>query len=575
MMRVLCPAVLTIALSGTAKAAPGPAGQEPRQQEVTKHKGEPTFKLRVQRNVVLVHVVVRDPKGRVVSNLTKDDFELFDNRKRQVITLFSVEAAPSKAPGPVQPGPGSGPAGAAAKTQAPPPPPQRYLALYFDDLNMEFADVVPARDAADRFLAASLTPTDRVGIFVSSGGPGLDFTDDRTKLHEALFKLRPRSRVSPRTECPEISDYQADRIVNFEDLDAYALAKDEAINRCHQDPRTVTNAFLRMQAQFALDMFELQAHSSLQGLDQIVRRISIMPGQRNIILVSDGFLPLGRQFLLGDLVDRALRSQIVISALDPKGLAVLLPEADASRPYAPSAALGGLQVTYALARDDAASAPLAEIADGTGGQFFHNSNDLDAGFRKVAAAPEVYYVLAFSPENLKYDGRFHILKVNLANPRGFNLRARRGYFAPKQTAHPEEQAKEEIKTAVFSHEELEELPVDIQTQHVKSGAGEEQLTVLVHVDIRALQFREENGRSLNDLTLVTALFDQNGKYLEGKKTEVGMHVSDATLQKLMENGVRVTIPFAVKPGTYTVREVVRESGSGELSALSRQVDIPN
>jgi hypothetical protein len=42
----------------------------------------------------------------------------------------------------------------------------------------------------------------------------------------------------------------------------------------------------------------------------------------------------------------------------------------------------------------------------------------------------------------------------------------------------------------------------------------------------------------------------------------------------MEHGVKVSIPFTVKPGTYVVRQVVRDSGSGELSALSREIEIP-
>jgi hypothetical protein len=275
------------------------------------------------------------------------------------------------------------------------------------------------------------------------------------------------------------------------------------------------------------------------------------------------------------LVDGALRSQVIISALDPKGLVTLMPQGDASRSYAPSGALAGIQLSYAYSREDAAAAPLAEIAEGTGGQFFHNNNDLDMGFRKVAGPPEVYYVLGFSPQSLKYDGQFHSLKVELVNQRGLSVQARRGYFAPKKVANPEDLAKDEIQTALLSSQEFEELPVDIRTEHHRSATGVEELSVQVHIDVRSLQFHKQNGKNLNDLTLVTALLDREGKVLEAKKAEVGMQVSDANFQDLLDNGVKVSIPFTVKPGAYTVREVVRESGSGEISALSRQIDIPN
>ena len=54
--------------------------------EVTTHDTAPTFKVRV--NEVSVRVVVRDESGKVISNLKKEDFQLFDNRKPQSITSF-------------------------------------------------------------------------------------------------------------------------------------------------------------------------------------------------------------------------------------------------------------------------------------------------------------------------------------------------------------------------------------------------------------------------------------------------------------------------------------------------------
>jgi VWFA-related protein len=77
---------------------------------------------------------------------------------------------------------------------------------------------------------------------------------------------------------------------------------------------------------------------------------------------------------------------------------------------------------------------LSELTDGTGGIFFHNSNDLEGGFKRVAATPEFSYVLAFSPHDLKPDGHFHKLKVKLVNGNGLTVLARNGYYAPKEIA---------------------------------------------------------------------------------------------------------------------------------------------
>ena len=77
-----------------------------------------------------------------------------------------------------------------------------------------------------------------------------------------------------------------------------------------------------------------------------------------------------------------------------------------------------------------AEGALSDLADGSGGTFFHNSNDLDAGFKSLAEAPETVYLLELSLDNVKPDVAFHRLKVKV-NRDGLQLQARRGYFMPK------------------------------------------------------------------------------------------------------------------------------------------------
>jgi hypothetical protein len=135
-------------------------------------------------------------------------------------------------------------------------------------------------------------------------------------------------------------------------------------------------------------------------------------------------------------------------------------------------------------------AVLAEIADGTGGTFFYNNNDLAEGFRLTAARPEYLYVLAFSPQNLKLDGNFHALKVAVKAPKGLSTQARRGYYAPTHLEDAAEHAKREIQEALFSREEIRELPVELHTQFFKSSEAAAKLAVLVRVDVKQLQFRD-------------------------------------------------------------------------------------
>ena len=202
-----------------------------------------------------------------------------------------------------------------------------------------------------------------------------------------------------------------------------------------------------------------------------------MPGQRSIVLVSPGFITPDLEYEYTDIIDRAVRSQIVINTLDARGLYVVIPFGDASHQprhrrrqhgISPPPGKSLMEVAAASAQADL----LAVLADSTGGIFFHNNNDFDEGFRRVAETPEYSYVLAFVPQNLKLDGSYHSLKVTLKNPQKLTLQARRGYYAPKNFADPNEQAKQEIEDAMYSQEELHNLPVNLHTQFFKaSDAG--------------------------------------------------------------------------------------------------------
>src|SRR5208337_4122043 len=112
---------------------------------------------------------------------------------------------------------------------------------------------------------------------------------------------------------------------------------------------------------------------------------------------------------------------------------------------------------------------LAELADGTGGTFFHNDNDLKGGLNLIAARPEYVYVLGFSPQELKYDGAYHGLKVTVKNSANLTIQARRGYWAPKHAVDSAEAAKEEIQETVFSRDEVRGIPLDVQTEFFESA----------------------------------------------------------------------------------------------------------
>src|SRR6266852_3809398 len=542
--------------------------------EVSTRDNPATFRVRV--NLVLVRVVVRDGLGKVITGLKKEDFQLSDNRKPQVISSCSVETpeshkiTPSSAAQPAAE-PDSDVSAALAAL------PQRFVAVVFDDTNMLMQDATFVRDAATRLFGA-LAPTDRVGMFSTSGQFTQDFTQDHESLKKSLLRIVPRPvGAAGFHDCPEVSYYQADLIENKHDSQAPAVATEDALSCAFNDDPN-----MRQQAQQSAQSASARALASgdaqieyvYRHLEEAMRRLSVMPGQRILALVSPGFIVTTLTLESSDLVDRANRANIVINTIDARGLYAPDLLGDISDPPHDSMRAAGFKGTYRIAAQGAQMDFLAQLADGTGGTFFHNRNDVDEGLRQATAAPAVSYLLGFSPQNLKIDGRYHTLKVALTSKQKYTVQARHGYYAPRSIADPVEAAKEEIQEALFSQDEMHDLPVELQTQFFRRDEAQARLAVLTHVDIKGIRFRKADGRNWDNLTVAMAIFDENGNFVTGGEKIVEMRLLDKTFDRLGHSGFTLKSSFDIKPGTYLVRLVVRDTEGSQMAARNGAVSIP-
>ena len=573
-----------LVVAGRAQAPQNTAQQNT--AEMSSRDAPATFSTKV--NLVMVPVVVRDAKGKAIGTLQKDDFQLFDKGKPQTISKFSVEKA-GEAVIPAEVATDDAALEKAAGTSAAPktaaPIAQRFVIFLFDDVHTSMGDLMQARNAADRHLTESLDPATRAAIFTTSGQGNVDFTDDHAKLHDALMKLMSRPTIGPPgSECPDISYYIADLIQNKNDPSALHMAAAQVLASC--DPPTPgesqaqaeqqAESVARSTASRVATLGDRDTRLALTVLQNAIRRLAAAPGDRALILVSSGFfLTDDLRFEEADIMDRAIRDNVRISSLNARGLVAFVPGGDAST----RTPAGGPQVLNMISqyqRDSALEEEgiLEELADATGGRYFHNNNDLKSGFGQVAATPEFVYVLGFSPQNLKLDGAYHALKVKLTNPRGLDLQARRGYYAPKHLANPEEDAKREIEEALFSRDEIEDIPVELHMQFFKSSDVAARIAVLARVNVKNLRFRKADGRNNDNLTILSGVFDRNGNYITGMQKVVEMRLLDASLEKLLNSGITVRTNFDVAPGSYVIRLVVRDSEGQTMAARNGVVEIP-
>ena len=169
---------------------------------------------------------------------------------------------------------------------------------------------------------------------------------------------------------------------------------------------------------------------------------------------------------------------------------------------------------------------LSEFTDGTGGTFFHNNNDLAEGLRRIASLPEFVYQLGFSPQDLQENGKYHQLSVKIVGVNKLSVSARRGYFAPNHLADAKQKETTELDDALYSQAEIHDLLIQIQTQTVRGDKTTGKLKVLTLVDLDALPHRQPDGKKNNELRIVAAIFDRNGKYMGAVNRKVAVHWSD-------------------------------------------------
>jgi VWFA-related protein len=498
-------------------------------------------------------VVVRGDGDKPVDGLHKEDFQLYDNGKLQSISTFAVENDQSRRER----------TEAALKTQlnneentaqVSGAAPERFIALTFDERHLMISDLAPLTKAADGFID-SIGPADRVGIFTTSGLLTQDFTSDKELLKQTVLKVISRTRVN---------------------WASYGMAV--SVTAESQPPPSVPQlpTSLITSSNALIEEGEADIRSEFEELETTLRLLGSKPGERVLVLASPGFiLPADLRYLFFLLVDHASRADVFINTLDARGLYTPDLLGDISQPGSDSPQTAGQAASSRLEEQFEQQFLLMDFAYATGGRFFHNSNDLEGGLKQLGNAPEVSYVLGFSPQNPKLDGHFHTIKVTVTGRPKYAIEARRGYFAPKKADDPREAAKQEIQEAVLSQNEIYDLPMSLQTQFFKTEDGGTKLSVVSHLDVRNMKFRKSEGRNVDDVTVATVVFDGNGKFVMGGEKFVKIRLLDASIERMSHTGFVVKSTFDLKGGTYLVRQVVQDSEGAQMAARSEIVVIPD
>ena len=407
--------------------------------------------LQLRMDAVLVPVVVRDAQGRAIGDLKQEDFKVLDQGKPRNINGFTLEqgAAPASAASSLAP--------AAASTGLPvnatPQPPaaaERIIVFLIDDRHLSAGDLEGVKKAAVAMLDQPL-PDGTRGLVLSFLGVNSGLTHNRAVLQAAMEKItfRRAFQQSPGT-CPGIDYFQADQILNQHNAQVYGVALDKTANCMHlpsaasnsgnisvddvsKDPNLLQNETLtKNAAMLALQEGDQDAVDSITYVRDVVHTISRLPGQRTLILISPGFLSLSQGSIAAEsqVLNLAAASAVTISALDARGLTSAMLSASQSGGESIQSLVTGQNLVDRNDANRQNKQVMAEFAEGTGGTFFRNDNDLKGGLASLIAGPEFKYLLELSLRDVKQNGSYHALKVEV-DRKDLKIQAREGYFAPR------------------------------------------------------------------------------------------------------------------------------------------------
>jgi VWFA-related protein len=563
-------------LTATAQnQSPGPE-QKPAADEV----------LRINTELVQTDVTVFDKKGRLVNQLTADQFQLAIDGKPQPISFFERVTFDSNAPN-------AGAPGAAAGTQSRPAVRGRSVLFFVDDLHLAPDSLARTRTAMLDFVNHGMAPHDQVAITSTSGQVGFlqQFTDNKSVLQLAVARLSYRGSTNSDTDSPPMSEYMALKIQQGDEsaISYYVqeLLKQNCFRVNGEFQCTISPQSARVQvlvrARRISTLSSPEIRNTLVTLEGLMRTAAQLPGRKLLFLISDGFYLNDRQTGSMDrikkIADAAGRAGVVIYTLDARGLIAALPDATTSG--LPDAE--GL-TTSARAGEIAASQDgLNALARDTGGLPFRNTNrPMGEWVNQVLAENSTYYVIAWRPESEEQKRRrFNKLQVSIKDRPDLTVRIRQGYFrttplpmlsvkgkADKDATPRENDMRVVVDTVVPQREIKADLTLSLVQ---KPGIGNRVLAT-VEIDRSALAFDMFDGRLSADVDIGGIFYDDKGK---PKSSFVGR------LRILASEGASAAGGPAVyrfqswlPAGLYQVRVGLRDVRSGKTGNAAQWITIP-
>jgi len=539
--------VLSLSVPATAQA-PTPSANQQAGTEI-----------KVESRLVLVDAVVTDKKGNYVHGLTRDDFNVFEDNKKQRVASFSF----------------------GADTTIQPQEQKRYLILFFDNSTMSKLDQVQVKAAAQKFIDANAGP-DRLMAVVEFSGvlhTVQSFTADADLLRAAASGMKT-STVDPyaqgaramllsvSTLARNLSGFPGRKMVV---LFSSGFALSPSIMFDLQN--TVSDCNKANVAVYVLDARALVA-SHADGTTQLQHREA---SPRAVVARSAGNSVYGdARVVLASYGHETLEPQRPGGGGGGTGGGGTGGGGTGGKGGTGGPSSGGTNPNTALWNythpDPASILPsfpqsvttnqrvLLILAGGTGGFTIFNTNDLLGGLEKIARERNEFYILGYAPPRTP-EGSCHTLNVKM-NRGGLNVRSRSGYCNTKPTKVLEVERtpveKQLEAHAMGAHAGV--MQGSFQLPYFYTAPNVARVNLSMEIPSNTVKFNEDKDKYHATLNVLGIAYNPDGSVGARFGDTVNLDLDKDELSEFMKQPYLYQNQFDAESGNYKFTVVVGLGG---------------
>jgi VWFA-related protein len=554
--------------------------QPPDEQEV----------IKVNSNLVSVDVVVKDKKGKFVTDLTADDFTVSENGVPQHVEFFdstlSGENGSARSTSKIvstQPQPGPQPPSAL---------PRNIIALVLDGQSTELANLKHVREGVEKYIRERITDSDSVALFSISGGLQLlqSFTHDKASLIAAVDKAYTSSIVSKTSEARGIAqtiDSLRGKIAAGPPdgpitSSAAGSAAAEALVAQH-----VLEQYMQLRTALSVQ----QTRPFLAALAAICEGLRPVPGKKTLVMFSEGFVsPEMLDWQLQSTIDIANRANVAIYIIDASGLTGGAPTSGALSVSSPLGGIsgdnsmesrrrvGGGESVFDITRQEGLNRQqdvLYKISEDTGGHFIKNTNDISVGLNRIDSEIRSRYTLSYRSTDSNFDSSFRKVKIEVRRP-DTNVVARPGYYAiPPSQIVPFSPEDQKLLANFSSMQAHSTLPLAMELSPFRSREDFYIVPLSFEIPPAAVQFDRKGDKQRLQLEVLAVVRNEGeDRILSRLGGTFDVALSPQQYESIMNDKISYRQDMQLEAGNYTVDLIVRDRLSGKVAAKRERLALP-